>query len=92
MERPARIIVLDDEVELRNMLQRFLRGHGFDVRVAEDSKRLDRYLDSTLGAEGVGKDVTMIIGNGYAPGHAELTLELLRSEPRLRALFEQRYV
>jgi DNA-binding response OmpR family regulator len=44
MDRPAKIIVLDDEVELRNMLQRFLRGHGFDVRVAEDSRRLDRYL------------------------------------------------
>ncbi len=30
MDRPAKIIVLDDEAELRNMLQRFLRGHGFD--------------------------------------------------------------
>ncbi|MDE1182487.1 response regulator [Paraburkholderia sp.] len=44
MDRPARIIVLDDEAELRNMLQRFLSGHGFDVRVVEDSKRLNRYL------------------------------------------------
>ncbi|MGF6640986.1 response regulator [Paraburkholderia sp. MM6662-R1] len=45
MERPARIIVLDDEAELRNMLLRFLRGHGFDVRAAEDGKRLNRYLE-----------------------------------------------
>jgi len=45
MERPARIIVLDDEAELRNMLLRFLRGHGFDVRAAEDGKRLHRYLE-----------------------------------------------
>ena len=45
MDRPAKIIVLDDEIELRNMLQRFLRGQGFDVRVAEDGKRLDRYLE-----------------------------------------------
>jgi DNA-binding response OmpR family regulator len=44
MDRPVKIIVLDDEAELRNMLQRFLTGHGFEVRVAEDSKRLDRYL------------------------------------------------
>jgi two-component system phosphate regulon response regulator OmpR len=44
MDRPAKIIVLDDEAELRNMLQRFLTGHGFEVRVVEDSKRLDRYL------------------------------------------------
>ncbi len=47
---------------------------------------------AALGAEGVGKDVTMLVGNGYVPGHAALTLELLRAEPRLRALFEQRYV
>jgi two-component system phosphate regulon response regulator OmpR len=44
MDRPAKIIVLDDEAELRNMLQRFLTGHGFEVRVVEDSKRLERYL------------------------------------------------
>jgi two-component system phosphate regulon response regulator OmpR len=44
MDRPAKIIVLDDEAELRNMLQRFLTGHGFEVRVVEDSERLDRYL------------------------------------------------
>lgn len=45
MDRPAKIIVLDDEAELRNMLQRFLRSHGFEVRIAEDGKRLDRYLE-----------------------------------------------
>jgi FixJ family two-component response regulator len=32
MEQGHRIIVLDDEAELRNMLQRFLTGHGFQVR------------------------------------------------------------
>jgi L-erythro-3,5-diaminohexanoate dehydrogenase len=50
------------------------------------------FTAATLGAEGVGKDVTMVMGNGYVPGHAELTLNLLRSEPALRTLFEQRYV
>ncbi|HEX8703860.1 MAG TPA: L-erythro-3,5-diaminohexanoate dehydrogenase, partial [Myxococcaceae bacterium] len=45
-----------------------------------------------LGAEGVGKDVTMLVGNGYVPAHADLTLDLLRSEPALRKLFETRYV
>jgi L-erythro-3,5-diaminohexanoate dehydrogenase len=50
------------------------------------------FTAAALGAEGVGRDVTMVIGNGYAPGHADLTLDLLRSEPKLRALFEQRYV
>lgn len=50
------------------------------------------FTAAALGAEGVGKDVTMLVGNGYVPGHADLTLELLRSEPALRRLFETRYV
>lgn len=50
------------------------------------------FTSAALGAEGVGKDVTLLIGNGYAKGHADLTLALLRTQPKLRALFEQRYV
>lgn len=44
MEQGHRIIVLDDEAELRNMLQRFLTGHGFQVRAVADGKQLNRYL------------------------------------------------
>jgi two-component system, OmpR family, phosphate regulon response regulator OmpR len=44
MDALPKIIVLDDEAELRNMLQRFLSSQGFDVRVVENGKRLDRYL------------------------------------------------
>lgn len=47
---------------------------------------------AALGAEGVGKDVTMIVGNGYAKGHADLTLAGLRENAKLRRLFETRYV
>jgi L-erythro-3,5-diaminohexanoate dehydrogenase len=50
------------------------------------------FTAATLGAEGVGKDVTLLMGNGYVPGHAELTLELLRTDTRLRELFAARYV
>ncbi|RKG63176.1 L-erythro-3,5-diaminohexanoate dehydrogenase [Corallococcus sp. CA054B] len=50
------------------------------------------FTTAALGAEGVGKDVTMLVGNGYVPNHAALTLELLRTEPSLRQLFESRYV
>jgi L-erythro-3,5-diaminohexanoate dehydrogenase len=49
------------------------------------------FTAAALGAEGVGKDAQMIVGNGYVPGHAELTLELLRKEPALRRHFEERY-
>ncbi|RYE78292.1 MAG: zinc-binding alcohol dehydrogenase, partial [Myxococcales bacterium] len=45
---------------------------------------------AALGAEGVAADVTMIVGNGYVPGHAELALDLVRSEPAVRRLFEQK--
>src|SRR5262249_6100465 len=43
------------------------------------------------GAEGIGRDVDLYIGNGYAHGHAEHTLELLRARPKLHALYRARY-
>jgi L-erythro-3,5-diaminohexanoate dehydrogenase len=45
---------------------------------------------AALGAEGLGADVTMLVGNGYVPGHAELALDILRTDPGVRALFERR--
>ena len=50
------------------------------------------FTKAALGAEGVGKDVLMIVGNGYTEDHAEITLELLRESPVLREIFEERYV
>jgi len=47
---------------------------------------------AALGAEGVGKDITMIVGNGYTKDHAEITLWELRENSALRRLFEERYV
>jgi len=49
------------------------------------------FTAAALGAEGVGKDATLLVGNGYVPGHADLTLGLLRRHPALRAHFEERY-
>ena len=45
---------------------------------------------AALGAEGVAADVTMLVGNGYVPGHAQLALDLFRSQPGVRALFTRR--
>ena len=50
------------------------------------------FTKATLGAEGVGKDVTMIMGNGYTKGHAIITLEELREYKALRDLYETIYV
>jgi L-erythro-3,5-diaminohexanoate dehydrogenase len=48
------------------------------------------FAAAALGAEGLAADVSMLIGNGYTPGHAELALDLLRSCPPVRALLEVR--
>jgi len=49
------------------------------------------FTKAALGAEGIGKDIEMLIGNGYCDGHAELTLNILRTSDYLRDLFTQRY-
>jgi L-erythro-3,5-diaminohexanoate dehydrogenase len=49
------------------------------------------FTAAALGAEGVGKDVTMIIGNGYAKGHAATALQTLRDHPPIHAYFMQRF-
>jgi len=46
------------------------------------------FTKAALGAEGVGKDVDMIIGNGYAKNHAEYTLNLLRESNKLRDILK----
>ena len=45
---------------------------------------------AALGAEGLAADVTMLIGNGYVPGHADYALELVRTHAGVRRLFERR--
>jgi L-erythro-3,5-diaminohexanoate dehydrogenase len=49
------------------------------------------FTAAALTAEGLGKDVTMVIGSGYAPGHAAAAVGLVRSEPGLRAILEDRF-
>lgn len=49
------------------------------------------FTRAALGAEGVGKDVNMIIGNGYTSGHAELALDILRESKPIRELYESLY-
>ena len=49
------------------------------------------FTKAALGAEGIGKDVTMIIGNGYTKGHAEITLEEIRESDTMRKIFEGTY-
>jgi L-erythro-3,5-diaminohexanoate dehydrogenase len=48
------------------------------------------FAAAALTAEGLGKDVTMLIGSGYLPGHAKLALEMVRADPALREALEER--
>jgi L-erythro-3,5-diaminohexanoate dehydrogenase len=50
------------------------------------------FTKAALGAEGVGKDIDMIIGNGYMKGHADITLDIMREAPALRKLYEKSYL
>ncbi|HEY9085902.1 MAG TPA: L-erythro-3,5-diaminohexanoate dehydrogenase [Candidatus Tyrphobacter sp.] len=49
------------------------------------------FTAAALGAEGLGKDVTMIVGSGFAPNHAQTALETLRSHPAILEHFEHTY-
>ena len=50
------------------------------------------FSKAALGAEGVGKDITMIVGNGYTVDHAAITLEELRESAVLREIFNEIYL
>ncbi|MDQ0189473.1 zinc-binding dehydrogenase [Alicyclobacillus cycloheptanicus] len=50
-----------------------------------------QFTAAALGAEGVGKDVQLMIGNGYCRGHAEHALQLVRQCPELLRVFEGKF-
>lgn len=49
------------------------------------------FTKAALGAEGFGKDVNMMIGNGYTRGHAEITFSVLRESPVIMDYFKKKY-
>lgn len=48
------------------------------------------FTAAALGAEGLAADVTLLIGNGYVPGHADYALELVDQIPAVRQLLTAR--
>ena len=42
--RPDRIVVVDDDARIRDLLRRYLSQEGFEVLLAEDSKALNRLM------------------------------------------------
>lgn len=49
------------------------------------------FTAAALGAEGVGKEVTMLIGNGYTKNHAAIALKTLRDNPAVAGYFTRHY-
>ncbi|MBN1672614.1 MAG: zinc-binding dehydrogenase [Kiritimatiellae bacterium] len=49
------------------------------------------FTRAALGAEGIGYDVTMLIGNGYATDHAAKSLDIMRESEKMRRVFEELY-
>lgn len=70
------------KTELSAILSCRDRGKVYFFNMATDFAR------AALGAEGVGKDVDLLIGNGYAQGHAELALDIVRRHPSVREFLE----
>jgi L-erythro-3,5-diaminohexanoate dehydrogenase len=50
------------------------------------------FTKAALGAEGIGKDVKMLIGCGYAKNHAQISLDLVRESETLQNIFKKKYV
>lgn len=61
------------------------RGKVYFFSMATD------FTKAALGAEGIKKDIDMMIGNGYCKGHAKLALDIIRKDAYLRSLYEKRY-
>lgn len=50
------------------------------------------FTKAALGAEGIGKDVKMLIGCGYAKNHAQIALDLVRESDILLKIFKEKYI
>lgn len=73
------------ETEMASVLSCRRKGTVYFFSMATNFTR------AALGAEGVGADIDLRIGNGYTEGHAELTLDILRDSPDLMRLFSELY-
>jgi len=62
-----------------------------DLGTAYSFNMATSFTAAALGAEGIGKDVTMLIGNGYLKDHTRISLDFVRSDSRLMAYFEDKY-
>jgi L-erythro-3,5-diaminohexanoate dehydrogenase len=75
-----------DDTELPSIMMCRERGKVYFFSMATS------FTKAALGAEGIGRDVDMLVGNGYARGHAEYALDIIRVSADIRAFYEAHYV
>lgn len=49
------------------------------------------FQKAALGCEAVAKDIALMIGTGYAAGHADFMLDVLRKDPHLKSYFVKEF-
>lgn len=64
-EKPSRVVIVDDDPELRALLRRYLSSHGFDTREVDGGRALDREL-SRSPADAIVLDLMMPGEDGLA--------------------------
>ena len=64
--RADRVVVVDDDARIRDLLRRYLTQEGFEVLLAEDSKALNRVLTR--------ETVDLIVLDLMLPGEDGLSL------------------
>lgn len=50
------------------------------------------FTKAALGAEGIGSDTLLIIGNGYVPDNDKISIEMVRKYPKIRKILEEIYL
>ena len=64
--RPHRVVIVDDDARIRDLLRRYLAQEGFDVLLAEDAKALNRILTR--------ENVDLIVLDLMLPGRSGVEL------------------
>ena len=64
--RPNRILVVDDDARIRDLLRRYLTQEGFEVLLAEDGRALNKQLSR--------ETVDLIVLDLMLPGEDGLTI------------------